>query len=92
MYDVAGRFGDNLVRCRARAGLTQEELGRGASLDRTQVGILERGERLPRIDTLLKLTGALGVSPDELLAGIVWRPGSVQRGDFEALDTTPDGG
>lgn len=92
MFDVAGRFGDNLVRCRKRAGLTQEELGRRASLDRTQVGILERGGRLPRIDTLLRLTGALGVSSDELLAWIVGRPGSVQRGDFEAIDTTPEGG
>lgn len=83
MFDVAGRFGDNLVRCRKRAGLTQEELGRRASLDRTQVGILERGERLPRIDTLMRLAGALEVSPDRLLEGIHWRAGSVTPGAFE---------
>ena len=33
---------------------------------------IEWGERLPRIDTLIKLAGGFGVSPCELLAGIVW--------------------
>lgn len=37
---------------------------------------------LPRIDTLIKLAGGLGISPCELLDGIVWevrgsRPGRI---------------
>jgi transcriptional regulator with XRE-family HTH domain len=84
--DVAGRFGENLARCRQRANLTQEKLGLRAAMDRTQIGILERGERLPRIDTLVKLAGALSVSPDELLHGIAWRPGAVTTGGFERVD------
>jgi len=32
--------------------------------------MLERGERVPGIDTLINLTSALGVPPGELLAGI----------------------
>ena len=90
MIEVARRFGDNLVRCRKRAGLSQEELAFRASIHRTQVGILERGGRCPRIDTLAKLAGALDVSVDELLDGIVWRPGSAQLGGFEAAGTTPN--
>lgn len=81
--NVAGRFGENLARYRKRANLSQEELGFRASLNRTQIGILERGERLPRIDTLIKLAGALSVSPDELLDGIDWRPGTARPGGFE---------
>lgn len=81
--DVAGRFGENLARCRKRSSLSQEELGFRASLNRTQIGILERGERLPRIDTLVKLAGALSVSPGELLDGIDWRPGTASPGGFE---------
>lgn len=81
--DVAGRFGENLIRCRKRAKLSQEELGFRASLHRTQIGVLERGGRLPRIDTLVKLAGALSVSPGELLEGIVWRPGTASVGGFE---------
>jgi len=84
--DVAGRFGENLARCRKRADLSQEELGVLAAMNRTQIGILERGERLPRIDTLARLAGALSVSPNELLEGISWRPGSVTPGGFELID------
>jgi len=96
MVDVAGRFGDNLARCRREADLSQEELGFRASLNRTQIGILERGERLPRIDTLLKLAGALALSPEALLKGMVWRPGTAQVGGFQvsssATETSPSEG
>ena len=81
--DIAARFGQNVARCRRRVGLSQEEVGFRASLNRTQVGILERGERLPRIDTLTRLAGALEASVDELLDGIVWRPGYAQPGIWE---------
>lgn len=89
--DVAGHFGENLTRCRKRSNLSQEELGIRASLHRTQIGILERGARLPRIDTLVKLAGALSVSPCDLLDGIVWRPGSSTVGGFESTRETGDG-
>jgi transcriptional regulator with XRE-family HTH domain len=82
LVDIATAFGRNLNRCRKRAGLSQEELAVRASLHRTEIGLLERGERLPRIDTVIKLAGALAVSPSELIAGIDWSPGSTSRGAF----------
>lgn len=51
----AGRFGANLLYCRERANLSQEELGMRAELHRTAVGQLERGDRVARTDTLVKL-------------------------------------
>lgn len=81
---VAERFGQNLARLRERAGVTQEDLAFGASLHRTEIGLLERGGRIPRIDTLAKLAGALGVPPAALLDCIVWEPGDVRRGYFSA--------
>lgn len=86
---VAERFGRNLVRARERAGMTQQEVGSRASLDRSQLGVMERGERLPRIDTLIRLAGALEVSVDELLAGIVWRPGRRLPGSWGESDGGP---
>jgi transcriptional regulator with XRE-family HTH domain len=80
--DVATRFGENLVRCRLRADLSQEELAHNSSLHRTEVGLLERGARIPRIDTLVKLAGALSISPSELIEGIEWTPGSLTAGNF----------
>lgn len=76
-------IGRNINRHRKRAGLSQEEAAVRASLHRTEIGLLERGERMPQADTLVKLAGALGVSPCDLLAGITWEPGFAQRGKFE---------
>jgi transcriptional regulator with XRE-family HTH domain len=85
--DVAARFGENLARCRERANITQEELAHNASLHRTEIGLLERGGRIPRIDTLVKLAGALSVPPSALIEGIDWTPGSVTVGSFSVAES-----
>jgi transcriptional regulator with XRE-family HTH domain len=83
---LAERFGANLLSCRDRAGVSQEELGFRADLHRTEIGMLERGIRLPRIDTLLKLAGALEVEPSDLLDRIGWCAGAVSRGRFRVRE------
>jgi transcriptional regulator with XRE-family HTH domain len=80
MVSVAERFGENLMIYRRRVGLSQEELGFRASLHRTEIGELERGVRVPRIDTLIKLAGALSVPPGDLLKGIAWISGGTRVG------------
>jgi transcriptional regulator with XRE-family HTH domain len=80
--DIAARFGDNLVRCRKQADLSQDELSVRASVHRTEISQLERGLRVARIDTLVKLAGSLEVSAEELLAGIAWDPGGTRLGKF----------
>lgn len=80
--NVAQRFAANLVRCRKRADLSQEELGLGADLHRTEISLLEKGARIPRIDTLVKLAGALRINPCDLLDGITWEPGETRPGRF----------
>lgn len=82
--DIAARFGDNLARCRRHADLSQDELSVRASLHRTEISQLERGLRLARVDTLIKLAGSLEVSVDELLAGMAWDPGGTRIGKFKA--------
>jgi transcriptional regulator with XRE-family HTH domain len=89
--DIAARFGQNLVRCRKRANLSQEELGFRASLHRTEIGMLERGIRLARIDTLIKLAGALDIPPGELLEGLDWLPGGPRVGEFRLQEKRPEG-
>lgn len=79
---VAERFGENLRRARREAGMSQEEVAFRADLHRTEIGLLERGERTPRIDTAAKLAGAVDVPAADLLAGIEWTPGSAQVGGF----------
>ena len=89
MIDVAGRFGDNLARQRRLAGITQEELSIRASLHRTEVSQIERGLRVPRVDTLVKLAASLECDAGELLAGIKWKPGEARYGQFS--EQSPSG-
>ena len=58
---VAERFGANLRRVRRREGLSQDGLAVRASLHRTEIGRLEGGERACRIDTLIRVAGAMAV-------------------------------
>jgi transcriptional regulator with XRE-family HTH domain len=88
--EIAARFGENLARCRKAAGISQEELGFLASLHRTEIGMLERGARLARLDTLIKLRGALGVSADDLLDGLDWTPSDPRIGQFTVRDDSPE--
>lgn len=79
----ADRFAQNLRRCRRVADLCQEQLGLLAGLHRTEIGLLERGARVPRIDTLLKLAAALDIAASALLDGISWEPGEAHPGHFK---------
>ena len=81
--DIAEHFGANLKRARKRSGLSQEALAMRASLHRTHIGLLERGERLPRVDTAMKLAAALDIDIEDLLAGMVWTPAKTIPGQFK---------
>lgn len=82
MSVVAERFAQNLAEHREKAGLSQEALASLAEIHRTQIGELLRAKQLPRLDTLIKLAGALNVSPCDLLEGIAWEP-AAQTGKFK---------
>lgn len=78
--DPRQRFAVNLRLSRQRRGISQEELGFLCELHRTEISLLERGGREPRLATLVKLAGALETTPGELCDGIRWlpRPGRFQ--------------
>jgi len=80
--DIARRFGENLFLTRRRAELSQEELGFISSLHRNEITKLERGLRIPRIDTVIKLAGALEVPPGDLLKGMAWVTAPARVGRF----------
>jgi hypothetical protein len=51
---------------------------------------IEWGEQLPRVDTLIKLAGGLGISTCELLDGIVWEVRGSRPGRMVAVDRDGD--
>jgi transcriptional regulator with XRE-family HTH domain len=64
------RFAVNLRAQRQKAGLSQEALGFVCELHRTEVSLLERAGREPRLSTIVRLARGLRIKPAELLEGI----------------------
>lgn len=74
------RFATNLRKARQKKGVSQEELGYMCDLHRTEISLLERGGREPRMGTIVKLAGSLDTTPNELCEGVAWNP---QRRNFK---------
>ena len=60
-------FGLVLRDLRKQRGFTQEAFALECEVDRTFVGLMERGERQPTLTTLFRLAGPLGLRPSALL-------------------------
>ncbi|MBR1279632.1 helix-turn-helix domain-containing protein [Bradyrhizobium sp. AUGA SZCCT0283] len=58
----------NVRRLRQQKGLTQEELTFAAVIDLTYVGGIERGRRNPSLLVMARISDALSVSLNKLLA------------------------
>lgn len=69
-YDLATvllSIGKTMRAIRKERGLSQEELAHLASIDRSHLGRIERGERNLSIRNVLRIAAALGCRPSELL-------------------------
>jgi transcriptional regulator with XRE-family HTH domain len=68
-------FGANVRRVRTAKSprVSQERLSDATKLHRTEIGKIEQGMVEPRLTTLMILADGLGVTLDELVAGL-WVP------------------
>jgi len=78
-FEALARFADNLYRARERADLDQKEAARRAALVRSQLDRIEGGEYIPALDVLIRLAGAYSTSVGDLVSGLTWRSGRVER-------------
>ena len=69
---LLANLAENVRRLREKKfpDLSQEEVAEEADLHRTQWGKIERGQRDPRFSTLLVMASTLGVTLNELAAGV----------------------
>jgi transcriptional regulator with XRE-family HTH domain len=71
MGAVREQFAANLLRLRKHAGISQEALASSCDLHRSEVSLLERCKRAPRLETIVVLARGLGLTcAGELLEGI----------------------
>ena len=88
--DLDRAIGPNVRRWREQRGLSQEELAEAADIHRTQVGLVERGEREPGAGNIARLAGALGIPPGALFEGFEFIPGRPGAGSFSYEMPEPD--
>ena len=69
---VAEQLGRRVKRRRNFLDLSQEALAERTGIHRTQFSLYENGERMPLTSTLIKLAAGLGVSVNQLVAGVTW--------------------
>jgi transcriptional regulator with XRE-family HTH domain len=71
MESARKQFAVNLRHHREKVGLSQEALAKICNLHRTEISLLERCRRSPRLETIVILAHGLELSsPGELLEGI----------------------
>lgn len=71
---VLKRVAENLRSARRGLEISQETLGILAGLHRTEIGMLENAERIPRIDSVVKLATVLEIPVDQIVDGLTWEP------------------
>ena len=65
---ISVAFGQIIRDLRLKKGFSQEGLADRSGLHRNAVGLLERGERTPSVETLFALSRGLGIKASTLIA------------------------
>lgn len=89
LLEVQGLIAKNLRLLRDKHGMSQEALADRAGMHRTQLSVIERGRRNIRLDTLISLAAALGVTEIELLLESDEEPKPPQRGRPKKFEPPP---
>lgn len=64
-------IGANIRKCRLSKKLRQEDLAEKTNLSVTYIGMIERGEKTPSLETLINIVNAIGVSADVVLCDVL---------------------
>ena len=66
-FNIKKSFGEQVRRLRKQKGLSQERLALSAGIERSYMGLIERGKGNPTLEKVGAIAKALQVSPQELL-------------------------
>lgn len=92
-------IGKRIRTCREEKGWSQEAFAEKIGLSVTYTGMIERGEKVPKLETFIRIANVLEVSADLLLADVLQtqlhidtsaRANSINRLDKEGRDRIYD--
>lgn len=64
-------IGKNIRRFRTEKKLRQEDLAERSGLSTNYIGMVERGEKIPSLESFISIVNALGVSADMVLTDVL---------------------
>ncbi|MBR5922969.1 MAG: helix-turn-helix transcriptional regulator [Clostridia bacterium] len=64
-------IGTNIRKYRLMKSISQERLAEAADITPNFVGMIERGEKKPSLETFIKILNALGASADVILCDVI---------------------
>ncbi|RJQ35785.1 XRE family transcriptional regulator [Candidatus Microgenomates bacterium] len=64
------KLGERIKELRKKLNMTQEDLAFKVGVDRSYMGFVERGEKNPTLDKLIKISQSLKVSLSELFQSV----------------------
>ena len=67
----ASTIGKRIRKCREAKGWRQEDFAEKIGLSVTYTGMIERGEKVPKLETFITIANVLEVSADLLLADVL---------------------
>ena len=70
MSDIKEIFGQRVRHYRKKAGISQEQLAELCDLHPTYIGQLERGEKNASLETIMRVSAGLNISPEILFEKI----------------------
>lgn len=83
-------IGKRIRKYREAKGWRQEDFAERVGLSVTYTGMIERGEKVPKLETFITIANVLGVSADLLLADVLSTGYTVKSSEMtEQISTLP---
>lgn len=84
------RFVTNVERLCRQHDYSLERLAERSGIEREELDSILRGEMEARVDTIVRLAGALEATPGELYEGVTWVPDGKGGGEFRVEEPPGD--
>ena len=70
------------IRKRLAKSWKQDVLAGKAEVTTSYIGMIERGEKVPKLETLVRIINVLGATSDEILEGVINRGYEVRMSEY----------
>ncbi len=75
-------IGQNIKEKRLSKSWKQSTLAEKVDLTTSYVGMIERGEKIPKLETFVHITNALDSTSDEILSGVLNRGYEIRMSEY----------